>query len=304
VGSDDIVALVEHAPPDAAAGRRSIATGLALAAIHLGACAAAIPALFSWSGLAVAAVLYYLTGGIGICLGYHRLLTHRSMRLARPLEYVVAMLGVLAMQGGPISWVATHRAHHAFSDTDRDPHDSGRGFLWSHVEWLYRYNPARLSRDDERRFAADLAADPYYRFLEASAPWWQLVLALALFSIGGWPWAIWGVFVRLVVTYHATWLVNSAAHLWGYRTFRAPGRDRSTNNWLVALFAWGEGWHNNHHAFPFSARHGLRWFEFDVTWWTIELLALLRIARDVRVPSPATLHRRMLAGARRDLLIP
>jgi stearoyl-CoA desaturase (delta-9 desaturase) len=260
--------------------------------IHLGACAAVLPALFSWSALAAAAVVYYLTGALGICLGYHRLLTHRSLRLARPLEYVVATLGVLALQGGPITWVATHRAHHAYSDTERDPHDSRRGFVWSHVAWLFARNPARLSPEEERRFAHDVAADPYHRFLEATMLGWQLALALALFALGGWSWVVWGIFVRLVATYHVTWLVNSAAHLAGYRTYRTPGQDRSTNNWWVALLAWGEGWHNNHHAFPASARHGMRWFEFDVTWWTIKMLGALRVAREIRVPNAATLRRR------------
>ena len=277
-----------------AQAKRSMITGAAILVVHLGACLAFAPAFFSWSALGVAAVLYYLTGGLGICLGYHRLLTHRSMRLARPLEYLVATLGVLALQGGPIAWVATHRAHHAYSDTPRDPHDSRRGFFWSHMEWLYRNNPARLSREDERRFSADLDADPYYRFLEKSAPWWQVGLAVAFFVIGGWPWVIWGVFVRLVLTWHATWLVNSAAHLSGYRTYRAPGQDQSTNNWVVALLAWGEGWHNNHHAFPSSARHGLRWFEIDFTWLTIVLLAKLGIASDLKVPDRQSLARRAI----------
>lgn len=285
---------VSESVPRPHPGQRSISTGLALLGIHIGACAVVVPALFSWSGVAVAFAFYYLTGAIGICLGYHRLLTHRSMRVPRFLEYAIAVLGVLAMQGGPISWVSTHRAHHAFSDTERDPHDSRRGFRWSHMEWLYRRNPARLSPDDERRFAADLAADPFYRFLEATAPVWQVVLAVAFFAYGGWSWVVWGIFFRLVVTYHATWLVNSAAHLSGYRTFRAPGSDQSTNNWCVALLAWGEGWHNNHHAFPSSARHGMRWFEFDVTWLTIRLLAFLQIARDVKVPTPLMLRRRVL----------
>lgn len=280
--------------PPRSAGQRSIATEIALGFIHLGACAVVIPAFFSWSGVLVALVLYYLTGGIGICLGFHRLLTHRSVRIARPLEYVLAILGTLALQGGPIAWVATHRAHHAYSDTARDPHDSRRGFLWSHLEWLYRSNPARLTRADEQRFASDLAADPFYRFLDATAVGWQIVLGSVLFALGGWSWLVWGIFFRLVITYHVTWLVNSAAHLSGYRTFRAPGRDRSTNNWWVAILAWGEGWHNNHHAFPFSARHGLRWFELDVTWWTIEALAFLQLAHDVRVPSPTMLHRQTL----------
>lgn len=285
--------------PDPASGQRSPITAIGLALVHLGACAAAFPALFSWSGVALAAMLYYLTGGIGICLGYHRLLTHRSIRLPRPLEYIVATLGVLALQGGPISWVATHRAHHAYSDTERDPHNSQRGFLWSHVEWLYRRNPARLSRLEEHRLAPDLIADPYYRFLETTAPGWQLALAIALFAVGGWSWVVWGVFLRLVATYHVTWLVNSAAHLRGYRSFRAQGRDHSTNNWWVALLAWGEGWHNNHHAFPFSARHGLRWFEVDVTWLTIQGLARIGLAHDVKLPSPASQRRRTFSAPER-----
>jgi stearoyl-CoA desaturase (delta-9 desaturase) len=278
-------------------GRQTM-TGIALGMIHLAACAAFFPAFFSWSAVAVALVLYYFTGGIGICLGYHRLLTHRSMKLAGPLEHIVATLGVLALQGGPISWVATHRAHHAYSDTERDPHDSSRGFLWSHMEWLYRTNPARLSREEERRFAPDLYADPYLRFLDDYAPWTQVVLGLALFAAGGWSWVVWGVFVRLVVLYHATWLVNSAAHLFGYRTYTAPGKDHSTNNWVVGIIAWGEGWHNNHHAFPFSARHGLRWYEVDVTWWAITLLERCGLASEVKLPAAAVLERRTLVALR------
>lgn len=159
----------------------------------------------------VAFVLYYLTGGIGVCLGYHRLLTHRSLKLTWPLEYVTTIFGLLALQGGPITWVATHRAHHAFSDTERDPHDSRRGFMWSHLEWLYRNNPARLSVAETRRYASDLFAEPFYRFLEGSGPLWQFALGAGLYFAGGWPFVVWGIFVRLVVTYHATWLVNSAA---------------------------------------------------------------------------------------------
>lgn len=276
-------------------GESSVVTGIALATIHLGACAALLPACFSWAGFGVAFVLYYLTGGLGICLGYHRFLTHRSLRLWQPLEYFIVTLGVLAMQGGPIAWVATHRAHHTYSDTVRDPHDSRRGFYWSHMAWLYAPNPARLSHDEERRLTADVVAIAYYRFLEASAPVWQIALGVALLALGGWSWVVWGLFVRLVVTYHATWLVNSAAHLFGYRTYRAPGMDRSTNNWLVAILAWGEGWHNNHHAFPFSARHGLGRFEIDVTWWTIRVLEVLGLARDVRVPKPEMIARLALA---------
>jgi len=286
--ADDLAA----APNPAAAPRIGTAVGLGI--IHLGALAVFIPGTFSWPAVAAGLVLYYLTGGIGICLGYHRLLTHRSMKLPAALEYAVAFLGVLALQGGPITWIATHRAHHAFSDTERDPHNSGRGFFWSHVGWLFRSNPARLSPAAEHRYAADLYADPVYRFLEATYVWWQVALGFALFALGGWSWLVWGVFVRLVFLYHATWLVNSASHLSGYRTYRGPGGDHSTNNWWVALLAWGEGWHNNHHAFPFSARHGLRWFELDATWWAISVLSLCGLAREVKVPAAAMRARRSL----------
>jgi fatty-acid desaturase len=274
---------------------------MGLVFIHLAALAAFIPAVFSWSGVVVAAILYYVTAGIGICLGYHRLLTHRSFRVPKAVEYVIAFIGTLALQGGPIDWIATHRAHHAFSDTSRDPHDSNRGFWWSHIGWLCLRNPARLTPEDQRHYAADLVAVPYYRFLENHYIALQCVLGLTLLAFGGWSWVIWGVFVRLVATYHVTWLVNSAAHLSGYRTYRAPGKDHSTNNWLVAFLAWGEGWHNNHHAFPASARHGMQWWEFDATWLTIRLLQRLRIASAVQLPGAQALSRSALHSKSRSM---
>ena len=268
------------------------ATFAGLAVVHLGALCALIPGTFHWSALIVLVVLYYSTGAWGICLGYHRLLTHRSLKLAKPLEYVAAILGTLALQGGPIDWIATHRAHHAHTDKDGDPHDIHRGLLWSHFEWLYKPNDAMLSPAEQIRLAPDLANDKFYQFLEKSYLWWTVALAVVLFAVGGWSWLIWGIFVRIVITYHITWLVNSAAHHSGYQTFRTG--DKSTNNWWVAFLAWGEGWHNNHHAFPFSARHGLRWFEIDATWWTIKVLAWLKLARDIKLPTPQMMKRLQL----------
>jgi fatty-acid desaturase len=265
------------------------ATGVGLLALHLGALAAFIPHTFTWPALVVAATLYCLTGALGISLGYHRILTHRSLRCPRWLEYAFATLGALSLQGGPITWVATHRAHHANTDREGDPHNAYRGLRWSHVEWLYRRNEARPTEAEQHRLAPDLMSVPFYVFLERTSVLWQVVLAIILFALGGWPLVIWGIFVRVVVSYHVTWLVNSAAHHSGYQTFRTG--DKSTNNWWVALLAWGEGWHNNHHAFPFSARHGLRWFEFDLTWLTIRLLRALRLARDVKLPTPAMIAR-------------
>jgi stearoyl-CoA desaturase (delta-9 desaturase) len=273
------------------------ATFTGLAVVHLGALCAFIPGTFHWSALIVMVALYYTTGAWGICLGYHRLLTHRSLKLAKPLEYAAAIFGTLALQGGPIDWIATHRAHHAHTDTDGDPHDIHRGLLWSHFEWLYKPNDAMLTPAETKRLAPDLAGDPFYQFLEKTYLLWTILLGVALLAIGGWSWLIWGLFVRIVITYHITWLVNSAAHHSGYQTFRTG--DKSTNNWFVAFLAWGEGWHNNHHAFPFSARHGLRWFEIDATWWTIKILAWLKLARDIKVPTPAMLARMKLPPSQR-----
>lgn len=256
-----------------------------LAVIHIGALAAFIPGTFSWSAVAVAVALYYLAGGIGISLCYHRLLTHRSLAVPRWLEYFAALLGTLALQGAPIEWVATHRIHHAHTDTDEDPHDAHRGLLWTHVDWLYRPNKNRPNIKEQERYAKDLWNQPYYRFLAAAHVPLQIALGVALFLAGGWPWLVWGVFVRLSFLYHVTWFVNSAAHRFGYQTYKTG--DKSTNCWWVGLLTWGEGWHNNHHAFPFSARHGMQWYEFDPTWLVIKILRALRLANDVKLPTPA-----------------
>jgi fatty-acid desaturase len=274
-------------------------TGLGLLAIHLGALAAFIPGTFTWSAVAVAGGLYCVMGAFGISLGFHRILTHRSLCCPRWLEYLLAIFGTLALQGGPIDWIATHRAHHANTDREGDPHNIHRGLGWAHMQWLFRYNEARPTEDEQRHLAPELFKQPFYVFLDRTHILWQLGLAIALFALGGWPWVIWGIFVRIVVAYHVTWLVNSAAHHSGYRTYRTG--DQSRNNWWVALLAWGEGWHNNHNAFPFSARHGLRWFEPDVTWYAIRVLALLRLARNIKVPTPAMMGRLALSNARQTV---
>ncbi|MGA8324588.1 MAG: fatty acid desaturase [Candidatus Cybelea sp.] len=271
-------------------------TGAGLALIHIGALAAFVPALFRLSDLAVAAIIAYLTGALGITLCYHRVLTHRSLRLRKPLEYLFAVFGTLALQGDPIRWVAIHRKHHAHADQDDDPHNIHLGFRWAHVDWLYRQNLALPSDDEVARYAPDLYADPFYRALQHLGAPLQIALAVALFFLGGWSWVVWGVFVRLVFCYHSTWLVNSAAHMLGYRSYRTT--DRSTNCWWVAALSFGEGWHNNHHAFPFSARHGLRWFEIDMTWWHVKALKFLRLADRVRLPTALMRQRLAYANVR------
>ncbi|MDQ2872797.1 MAG: fatty acid desaturase [Candidatus Eremiobacteraeota bacterium] len=268
--------------------------GIGLGLIHLVALAAFLPAFFHWSSVAIAAGIYILTGGLGITLCYHRTLTHRSIRLRKPLEYALAIFGTLAFQGDPIKWVAIHRKHHAHADKPGDPHSIAPGFSWAHMEWIYRRNEAVPSKEEIIRFVPDLYADPFYRVLAHIALPLQIVLAAVLFLCGGWSLVIWGIFARLVFSFHSTWLVNSAAHTMGYRTYRTD--DRSTNNWLVALLSFGEGWHNNHHAFPYSARHGMHWYEIDTTWWCMQVLVFTGLADRLKVPSKAVRQRLLLPG--------
>jgi sn-1 stearoyl-lipid 9-desaturase len=252
--------------------------------IHLGVVLA--PFTFTWSGLVVSLVLYLLTV-IGVTMGFHRLLTHRSFQTPRPVEYFLTVLACLANQGGSLQWVATHRAHHAHSDADGDPHSPRDGAWWAHVLWWMPFD-ATLDNPAERlRYVKDLARDPVHRFLDHCQVPLQLLLAATLFVLGqawgsaGLSWLVWGIFVRMTLSYHVTWLVNSATHMWGYRNYDT--RDRSRNLWWVALLSFGEGWHNNHHAFPRSARHGLRWWEIDVTYLLIRLLGF--VARQPRASS-------------------
>ncbi len=277
--------------------RPNWATAIALTIVHLGALLALLPTFFSWSGVVAAIVVTYVTGGLGITLCYHRALTHKALRMVKPLEYATAIFGTLAFQGDPIAWVATHRIHHAHSDRKRDPHSIRRGLTWAHLTWLVRTNDNLPTVEQEERYTPDLWNSRFYQALRYLHVPLQLALAVLLFVLGGWSWVIWAIFVRLVFTYHVTWLVNSAAHFTGYRTYRTT--DRSVNSWWVALLSWGEGWHNNHHAFPFSARHGLSWFEFDITWWTIKLMRALRLVDKVLVPSREMRDR--LANAQRDV---
>ena len=261
-----------------------IVVGIAI--IHLGALAA--PWFFSWKAFWMFVALQAVTG-LGITIAFHRLLTHRSFKTPKWLEYILTLCGSLAMQGGPIKWVATHRVHHAYSDRPQDPHSPTRGFLWAHVLWLFAYDEVLDHPVKQLRYASDLANDPVHRFIERTNVLQTFVLGGFLFAWGGWPAVIWGVFARTVFVYHGTWLVNSAAHIWGYQSYQT--NEGSRNNWWVALVSYGEGWHNNHHAYPSSAAHGLRWWEFDITYLTIRFLWLLGLATDIRLPrgNPAQL---------------
>ena len=246
---------------------------------------------FTWPAFWLCVVLHWVTGGVGITLTYHRLLTHRSFQIPKPLEYVLATVATLAGQGGPISWVAAHRVHHTKSDLEGDPHSPLRGFFWAHMLWCMTRNETLDHFESYSKHAPDLAKDRYYVFLDRFHMLPTALLALGLYAWGGLPFLIWGVFVRLVLVYHSTWLVNSAAHVWGYKTY--DSRDASRNLWWVALITYGEGWHNNHHAFQHSARHGLAWWEFDTTYLTIRFLEILGLAKAVKLPAPELLQKKI-----------
>lgn len=256
-----------------------------IGAMHVGCLAA--PFFFSWSALGVCIFLHWLTCSIGVCLGYHRYLSHRSMKLRRPADFFVMLCGVLSGEGSPLTWAATHRMHHQLSDQKGDPHSPNDGKWWSHMLWLVPAAPKRYSEVLLRRYVPELLEKPVLRFFERTYPWWLLISGLSLMGIGalisGWYGAIsmlvWGMCVRMTLAYHTTWLINSATHLWGYRNYET--RDMSRNLWWVAILAYGEGWHNNHHAHPRLAPAGHRWWEVDITWWSIKLLRRLGLATDV-----------------------
>lgn len=238
------------------------------------------PWFFSPSALLVMIFLHWLFGSIGICLGYHRLLTHRSFQLPSWLEYIITTIGSLALQGGPIFWVATHRMHHAFTeDEDKDPYSARRGFWWSHLLWLFYPRDQFFNYSCYKKFAPDLDRDLYYRWLNRNYLLLQIPLGLLLYGLGGWSFVIYGIFLRSVLLWHSTWLINSATHLRGYRNFSVT--DGSRNLWWAALLTYGEGWHNNHHARPNVAKAGQRWWEIDVTWWAIQALNTLGLASKV-----------------------
>lgn len=254
-------------------------TTIVMVLFHIGAIAALF--FFTWKALAVAVLLYWLATGLGISMGYHRLHTHRSYKVPTALEYFFAICGTLTLEGGPIFWAATHRIHHQKSDQNGDPHSPRDCAWWAHVGWLLfgeaKHNNTRLMS----KYAPDLAKQRFYVWLNNYHWVPMVVLAVILYALGGLPMFLWGICLRVVVGLHATWLVNSATHMWGRRRFAT--RDDSRNNWWVALITFGEGWHNNHHAHPTSARHGLAWYEFDPSWLQIKVLKFFGVAKSIRV---------------------
>jgi stearoyl-CoA desaturase (Delta-9 desaturase) len=251
---------------------------------------------FSWAELGVLLGMYVLTA-LGITVGFHRLFTHRSFEANRVVQFVLAGLGSMAVQAPLIKWVAVHRLHHQHSDQPGDPHSPygyGAGILgilrglWhAHLGWVFETDPPHLDR-----YVQDLRQNGCARLANALFPLWVtagllIPAALGLVLTGEWMGGLfgflWGGLARIFLVHHVTWSVNSICHFWGRQPYR--NRDQSRNNLLFGILALGEGWHNNHHAFPTSARHGLRWWQLDVSYWVIRALALCGCAWKVRVPA-------------------
>jgi stearoyl-CoA desaturase (delta-9 desaturase) len=242
-----------------------------------------IPALFmfSWTNLAVMLVGNWVVGSLGVGLGYHRLLTHRSFSAPKWLEYLLTILGTMSLQNEPYKWVATHRIHHQFTETEKDPHSTRPGFWWAHMIWIFKGTAQDHDEATFRKYVPDLLKDKGQALI-AKYFYLPIILSAAvLFAFGGWGLVLWGVVVRVIFGWHTTWFVNSLAHMFGKRRFET--NDDSTNNWFVAFLTFGEGWHNNHHAQPTSARHGLRWYEFDMNWIAIRIFEKLGWAKKIRV---------------------
>ena len=243
----------------------------------------------AWDDVALMIGLY-IPISLGVTIGFHRYLTHRGFRTVAPLKAALLILGSMAIEGPAIVWAANHRKHHAFSDQAGDPHSPTEGFLHAHVGWLFTGQDA-----DQLVYARDLRDDRMVMVISKLFPLWA-VLSLAIpFAIGGWHGLIWGGLVRVFLTHHVTWSVNSVCHTFGSRPFAT--RDESRNQWTVGLLALGEGWHNNHHAFPRSAMHGLRWWQFDLSGITIRLLERARLAWDVQRVSASDVAARLKRAA-------
>src|SRR5438045_3479698 len=252
-------------------------TATFMALFHIGAIAALF--FFTWKALFVAMFLWWVSGSLGIGMGYHRLLTHRGYRTPKWVEYVLTTCATLALEGGPIFWVATHRIHHQHSDQEGDPHSPIDGKWWAHMGWILMGKSLHQDTQTLSRYVPDLAKSKFHVWITKYHYVPPVAVLIALYALGGLPFLLVAGFLRTVVGLHSTWLVNSATHTWGARRFVT--RDQSTNNFWVAMITFGEGWHNNHHAHPVSARHGLKWYEFDINWYGIWALKKLGLARDI-----------------------
>jgi stearoyl-CoA desaturase (delta-9 desaturase) len=275
----DVAAPTLGDPREAASDKLNFRSSLSFFALHL------VPFLAIFTGVTrtalVLAVVTFTSRMFFITAGYHRYFSHKSYRLDRLTQFMLAFGGTTASQKGPLWWAAHHRNHHRFSDTERDVHSPKRGFWWSHVGWILcdKYNEA------DRSQIRDFARYPELRFIDKHdwiGPW---TLAITCLLIGGWSGLLIGFFASTVLLWHVTFTVNSVAHVMGRRAYETD--DTSRNTLLVALATGGEGWHNNHHRYPWSARQGFRWWQIDVTYYVLRALSWVGIVRDLR-PVPAS----------------
>jgi len=233
---------------------------------------------FRWSLVALCLGLYLLKM-FAITGGYHRYFSHRTFKTSRAFQYVLAVLGALSLQRGALWWAAHHRHHHRYSDQHGDIHSPGLlGFLRAHVGWVV--DAANHDTDYER--IGDFARYPELVWLNRWHALPGVLLAIGLFAIGGLPWLFWGFFFSTVLTWHATFAINSLTHMFGRRRFRTT--DDSRNSWILALITLGEGWHNNHHYFKASTRQGFFWWEIDVTYYLLRALAAAGVVWDLKEP--------------------
>jgi stearoyl-CoA desaturase (Delta-9 desaturase) len=228
---------------------------------------------------------FYLLTGLGITIGYHRMLTHRSFESGRVLKVIFLVLGSMAVQGKAIDWAANHLKHHAHADEDGDPHSPLEGLFHAHIGWLFTSPPA-----DRERYCKRHMKDPIISFMDRTFLLWVALGLVIPYLIAGWYGVLWGGLVRIAVVNHVTWAVNSVCHRFGSQPFDI--KDESRNNWVVGLLAFGEGWHHNHHAFPAMAYHGMTWRQFDLSAIVLRMLARLRLIWNVKMPSAELVERR------------
>ncbi|HWQ11466.1 MAG TPA: acyl-CoA desaturase, partial [Roseiflexaceae bacterium] len=246
--------------------------------------------LVSWQDIAILAGMFLFTS-LGITVGYHRMLTHRSFEAHPVVRFLFLLGGSMAIQGPAVAWASIHIKHHANSDDEDDPHSPLKSFFHGHVGWFldgYRAEP--------EIYGKWLLKDRMVMFMSRWFPLWVILSLLIPFLLGGWTGLLWGGLVRIFLNHHITWSVNSVCHTFGKRMFETT--DHSRNNWIVGLLALGEGWHNNHHAFPRSAFHGMRWYQFDLSSYIIWALERVGLVRNVVRISPEKMEERLVRAAR------
>ncbi len=266
-------------------------------AVHALSVLVLVPALWSWTGVVLCVAGIHVFGQT-ITMGYHRLLAHRSFTTPLWFEHLLVIGAMCCLEDSPARWIATHRMHHAHSDEEQDPHSPLVTFLWGHLGWLFVRNQATHQSGNYHRYARDVLGDPLYMWIEKhpQCPFWIYLAQCALYAVAGFAAAllwtdatgaalfaasvvVWGVVLRTVLVWHITWSVNSLTHLFGYRNYETE--EHSQNNWIVALVAAGEGWHNNHHADPSCCSLQHRWWELDLTYWEIRVLSMVGLASDI-----------------------